>query len=147
MDRLGKVKPPEGVQEANQYDTFKTSVEVCKANGINFALMCDANVDMATEQLHKDRKIRKTCRFKDGVYYELDNDERKCANKMAEEICLSTRFLSLSNNKLNYASKQELKNDKIRGKDNYHRTISIFSAITSRTKSRYTFAAIKGEIC
>ena len=43
---------------------------------------------------------------------------------MAEEIYLSTRFLSLSNNKLHHESKQDLKNDKIKGEDNYPRTIA-----------------------
>ena len=39
MDRLGRARQPEDVQEANHYDTFKTIVEVCKASGIDFALM------------------------------------------------------------------------------------------------------------
>ena len=46
--------------------------------------MCNENIGMAIEQLHWDRNISKTGRFKDGVYYTLDNDERKCVNEMAE---------------------------------------------------------------
>ena len=43
---------------------------------------------------------------------------------MAEEICLSTRFLSLASNTLHAASKQELRNDMVKGEDKYPRTIS-----------------------
>ena len=42
---------------------------------------------------------------------------------MVEEIYIM-RFLSLSNNRISYKSKQELKNDKNKGKDNYPRTIT-----------------------
>ena len=43
---------------------------------------------------------------------------------MSEEICLSTRFLSLASNKLYSVSKQELKNELIKGDENYPRTIT-----------------------
>jgi len=51
------------------------------------------------------------------VYFDMSEVERKLVDNMAEEICLSTRFLSLSSNKLHGASKQELKNDLVKGDD------------------------------
>jgi len=124
MDRLGRVRQPEDVQEANHYDTFKTIVEVCKTSGNNFALMRDSSVDMAIEHLYKGGKTSKDGKFKDGTYYSLPKEDKEIAEEMEEEICLSKRFLSLSSNKLHFESKQELKNDKIRGKDKYPRTIA-----------------------
>ena len=140
------------MQESNHYDTFKPIVEVCKASGISFALMCDANVDMVMHQLHKNNTISKTGNFKDSVNYTLSDEERVFVDEMAEETCVPTRFLSLSNNKLHFKSKQELKNDKIKGKDNYPRTIAgVLSflqyhnlrgkgTIRNRSKNRGKFA-------
>ena len=125
LDRLSNTKQPDvGVSEANHHETFKTIVEVCKASTINFAMMCTANVDMAMKILHNDNKISKNGKYEDGTYFELTKDERKLVDEMAEEICLSTRFLSLSSNRLHGASKQELKNDLVKGDDKYPRTIS-----------------------
>ena len=62
--------------------------------------------------------------FKDGTYFQLTTDERALVDDVAEEICLSTRFLALFSNKLHVASKQELKNDLVKGDDKYPRTIS-----------------------
>ena len=45
-------------------------------------------------------------------------------DKRAEEICLSTRFISLSSKKLHFHSKQELKNDLVKCDDKHPRTIS-----------------------
>jgi len=69
MYRLGRARQPEDVQEANHYDMFKMIVEVYKESGINVALMCDANIDMAIEHLYKGGKISKDGKFKDGTYY------------------------------------------------------------------------------
>ena len=84
--------------EANQYEKFKTIIEVCKANGINFSVLCSANVDMAIDILHGKGKINKAGTYDDGTYFELKREERKLVDAMAEEICLSTRFLSLASN-------------------------------------------------
>ena len=124
MDKLGRARQPDDVQEANHYKTFRTIVEVCKASGINVALLCDANVDMTIEHLFNEGTISKGEKFKEGAYYKLSDAKRSSVDSMAEEICMSTRVISLSNNKLHYESKQELKNDKIKGKDNYPRTIA-----------------------
>lgn len=124
MDRLTKAHHPDGISEAKHHESFKTIVEVCKARGINFSVMCSANVDMAIKILHKEGKISKRGSYKDGMYFKLTDDERKLVDSMAEEIYLSTRFLSLSSNMLHAASKQELPNDLIKGGDKYSRTIA-----------------------
>jgi len=124
LDRLAKTKQPDDVSEANHHEIFKTIVEVCKASTINFALMGTSNVDMAMKALAKSGKISKTGTFKDGTYFNLSEDERALVHDMAEEICLSTRFLPLSSNKIHGASKQELNNYLVKGDDKYPRTIS-----------------------
>lgn len=45
-------------------------------------------------------------------------------DQLAEEICIATRLLSLASNKKFAASKQELRNDLVKGKDNYPRTVA-----------------------
>ena len=103
-------------------------VKVCKARSINFVLLCKANIDMAMEQLHAKRKIlpraTKPGNFKDGSYFKLTNAERGAVDKVAEETCLATIFLSLSCDELHYNSKQELKNDMVKGENKYPRTIA-----------------------
>ena len=47
MDRLCNLKQPEFVSESDHHENFKTMVEVCKANGINFALLFSHNIDAA----------------------------------------------------------------------------------------------------
>ena len=119
IDRLSNM-----VSDPNRYDAFKTMVEVCKANGVNFSVMCSANVDMAMKTLHKQGKISQGGTYKEGTYFKLTADEREMVDDMAEEICLSTRFLSSSSDRLYSASKQELKNDLVKGDDKYPRTMS-----------------------
>lgn len=62
-------------------------------------------------------------KYKDGDYFNLTNSERNLVDKRAEEICIATRLLSLSSNKKFSGSKQELRNDLLKGKDNYLRAI------------------------
>ena len=62
-------------------------------------------------------------RYKDGSYFKLNKASIEMIDERAEEICIVTRLLSLSSNKKFSASKQELKNDLVKGKDNYPRTI------------------------
>ena len=57
LDRLSKTIQHEETLESEHYEKFKTVVEVCKASGINFAVMCSANVDMGMTSLHKSRII------------------------------------------------------------------------------------------
>ena len=71
---------------------------MCKASRINFAVMCSANVDMAMAELYATRAITKQVTYKDGGYFKINETERKLVDDRAEEICLSTRFLSLSSN-------------------------------------------------
>ena len=124
MDKLTSMRQPEEVHEVKRYESFKSVTEMCKASGINFAVMCSANIDMAIKSLNNTGKITATGTYDDGTYFRLSSDERKAVNKVAEEICLSTRFLSLASNKLHAASKQELRNDMVKGEDNYPRTIA-----------------------
>jgi len=44
----------------------------------------------------------------------LPKEEKELVEEMVEKKDLSTRFLSLSSNKLHFKSKQEVKNDKIK---------------------------------
>ena len=101
------------MSEANHNETFKTIVEVCKVSTIKFALICSANIN-----------ILKNGTFKDGVYFDLNTDERALVNDMTEEICLLAMFLSLSSDKTHGASKKELKNNLVKGDGKYSRTIS-----------------------
>ena len=110
--------------EANQYEKFKTVVEVCKANGVSFSVLCSANVDMAIRTLRDQKNIDQMETYEGGTYFKLSTKDRKLVDAMAEEICLSTRFLSLASNRLHSASKQELKNDLIKGDDDCTRTIA-----------------------
>ena len=50
--------------------------------------------------------------------------ERKAVDMVAEESCLATLFLSLASDKLHANSKQELRNDMVKGEDKYPRTIA-----------------------
>ena len=124
MDKLTAMRQPDTVHEVMHYESFRSVTEMCKASTINFALLCTANVDMAIKTLHGQRKVSKSGTFDDGTYFELIVVERAMVDKMAEEICLSTRFLSLSSNALHAGSKQELRNDMVKGEDKYPRTIS-----------------------
>jgi len=74
--------------------------------------------------LHSCGKIRKESTYKDGTCFVLDLDKRKPAENHEEEICLATRFLSMSSDKLHSQSKQELKNDLVKGDDKYLRSIT-----------------------
>ena len=59
----------------------------------------------------------------DGAYFKMTDDQRKLVDEKTDEICLSTRSLSLSSNTLHSQSKQELKNDVIKVDDKYPRTV------------------------
>jgi len=45
--------------ESEHYKKFKTAVELCKASGINFSLMCSTNADMAIKELKNLDKSRR----------------------------------------------------------------------------------------
>ena len=94
-------------------------VEVFKASGVNFPLLCTHMMDMAMKQLHSDGKINSSGLYKDNTHLHLDKAGRGRVNNLAEEICISTRLLSLASDKKYGASKQELKNNLVKGKDNY----------------------------
>ena len=124
MDKLSSLQQPDHVHEVKHYETFRSVIEMCRASGVNFAVMCSANINMAMKTLKDDGKITADGTYEDGTYFSMDGDERKLVNKAAEEICLSTRFLSLASNKLHSGSKQELRNDMVKGEDKYPRTIA-----------------------
>ena len=111
------------ISDKSIFPNMKTMVEVCKASGVNFALMCTHTVDMAITELHDANEISAGGKWKDGAYFTLTSDERDKVDERAEEICLSTRFLSLSSDKIFSASKQELKNELGKGRNNYPKTI------------------------
>jgi len=48
-DRLAKTTQSDRMSETKKHEIFKTTVEVCKANDINFSLICTADVDMAKQ--------------------------------------------------------------------------------------------------
>ena len=63
----------------------------------------------------------------------MEDDNRKLVDDKADNMCLVKCFLSVSSNKLHYHSKQELKNDMIKGDDNYPRDIaSVLSFLQYR---------------
>ena len=62
--------------------------------------------------------------YMDGTYFELTNDERKKVDKLAKENFLTTRFLSLASDVLHYKSKQEVKNDMVKGGNKYPQIIA-----------------------
>ena len=62
--------------------------------------------------------------FDDGKYFDLTKEQRELVNKTAEETCLSTRFLSLSSDKLHAGSKLEPRNDIVKGEDKYPHTMA-----------------------
>ena len=121
---LGKVIQPENIPEADHYKMVETMIEVCKASVLIFALFCIHTVDMAVNMLHNEGEISLTGKYKDGVYLKLNDDERELVSDRVEEIYITTRFLSLSSNKKFSASKQELRNNLVKGKDNYPRTVA-----------------------
>jgi len=122
LDKLSKTIQPENVSESNHYESTKTMVDVCKASSVNFALLCTHTVDMAMKALYSESKLFSLGKWKDGHYFKLNDDERIRVDNIAKEICLATRLLSLSSNKVFSANKQELNNDLLKGKDNYPRT-------------------------
>ena len=78
---------------------------MCKASGVNFSMLCTANIDIAMVDLSRSVKIKTGGSFKDGSYFKLDEVDRTLVDKMVEEICLSTRFLSLLSNVVQAARK------------------------------------------
>ena len=77
--------------------------------------MCMANVDMSMKEFLDYGEMTKKGTFNNGTYFNFNEDTRGLVDARTEEICLVTRFLSLSSNKLHSQSKQELKNDLIKG--------------------------------
>ena len=73
--------------------------------------------------LHTEGEISQTGKYKDGVYFRLNKNGRDIVNDRTEEIDIATRLLFISSNKNFAASKQELRNDIVKGKDNYPRTV------------------------
>ena len=86
ITKLSTLVQPEGVHETKHYDTFRSTVEMCKASGVNFATMCNANIDIAMTTLRDEHKITTTGTFSEGAYHNLTADERKLVDEMAEEI-------------------------------------------------------------
>jgi len=97
LDKLGKSIQPENVLKADHYETVKTTVVVCKASGVNFSLMCTYTVDMAMEELYNDRLITQSEKYSDGVYFQLNTDEKKLVNRQSRGnlYCHSTAVTSI----------------------------------------------------
>ena len=109
LDFLSDAKQPEYVSESDHHEKFKAMVEVCKASVINFSLMYTHNIDAAMKKILKDGSISASGTYADGTYSRHNEVHMKLVNDVAEEICLLTRLLSLLNDTLHSASKQELK--------------------------------------
>ena len=126
LDELSRMFQTMYISESEHYDSVKTIAEVCNAIIVNFALMCTHTIDMAMKTLHSEGYIEVgvPCRkYKDGSYFKLDEIKRALIDEKAKEINISIRLLSLVLKKLFFASKQELRNDLVKGKDNYPRTV------------------------
>jgi len=91
---------------------------MCKASGISSVLLCTVSVGVTMKELKLTNKIKKIGTFKDSGYFDLDSNKRALVDKMAEEICLSVRFLSLVSKKIYSSSKKELVNDMVKGEIN-----------------------------
>ena len=62
-------------------------------------------------------------KYIDGGYFKLTGDHRDLVDERTEDICIATKLLSLSSNKKFGGSKQELRNDLVKEKYNYPRTV------------------------
>ena len=60
------------MKEARHNESIKTLVEVCKASGVNFALLCTYNIDMAMKSLYDAGEITTTGKFKNDDYFRLE---------------------------------------------------------------------------
>ena len=69
LNRLTATQQPDDVMKSDHYNKFKTVVEVYKASGINFSVMCSANVDMFIKTLHVSGEISKEGTYKDRIYF------------------------------------------------------------------------------
>ena len=75
MDQLCK-KQPDDSPETKDQENFKTIIEVCKASGINFSVICCANIDMDFKALQDSNQISSGGTYKGGDYFKLDNATR-----------------------------------------------------------------------
>ena len=62
---------------------------------MNYALPCTHIVNMAVNMLHAEGEISQKGKYKDGVYFKLNENERDIVNDRVEEIYIVTRLLSL----------------------------------------------------
>ena len=79
---------------------------------------------MTIKDLYGQKKISKEGFYKDGTYFILSAVEKALVGRMTEETYLSTRFLSLSYDGIHSRSKQELKNDVVKGNNKQPRTMA-----------------------
>ena len=107
LDVLTSLRQPDEVLDVNHYETFWCVTEMCKASGINFAVLCSANVNMVIQTLADEGKLVDVTNntkivgtYEDGIYFTLTKEQRTMVDKVAENICLSIRFLSPSSNLL-----------------------------------------------
>lgn len=69
---LGKKIQSENIPQSEHFDKFGTIIKVCKASGVNFNLMCLANVDMNIKESSESRDLSKSGTFKDRTYFLLE---------------------------------------------------------------------------
>ena len=81
LDRLNRAIQPEDMMENYHYEMVKTVVEVCKASGVNFPLLCAHTVDMAFKILHEETALKDDNndalplqKYSDGDYFKLNDD-------------------------------------------------------------------------
>ena len=104
LDKISSNRQQEGVSKTKYLNVFKTTVEVAKASGINFAAMSKPNVEDTMAALKIKGLVSKAMKD-DDTYFELDEDERLLVDSKTEEIFLLTSMLSIACNKEHYQSK------------------------------------------
>jgi len=129
LDKLGRTRQSDEMNESEQFEKFKTVIKVYKVSGIDFPLLCTHTVDISMRTLREEGVNACKGTYKGNTsgkesYLNLNDVTKALVNERAEDICIVTRLLSLASNKKLVASKQELKNDLVKGKDNYPQTIT-----------------------
>ena len=85
LDRLGTTIQHTKSLESEHYDKLKiVVVKLCKASAINFSLIYSANINMAIKKINKSREMTKTGTFKDGTYFDLEENARILVDERAK---------------------------------------------------------------
>ena len=66
LDTFSKNIQLKDIEEARHYESIKMLVKVCKASGMNFALLYTHNINMAMNHLHDSGEISTEGKLNDG---------------------------------------------------------------------------------